>query len=556
MSTPDASLLAVPVAAVAESWLEEDFLPQVTAAVHTGLRDGGVILLCADSDHEAEYLLRRATDAACEASLPVQEVNIRRSDPLLTWRDLWGTPDARGLLHGLVEGTVIVVVGGEYLPVSSVQERLHALLQHCRACRSVIILPVLRAAGLGPLISAGHTHAIEAPSFSAVDAGVRLDLGVALAASRIPGLSDGERLELVRRLLSYRPKSRAQLEHWITHCASIHDPLSELVACGPPASSGPTHSPVEVPRREELSAILDEIRRVLRDTSQEWESLRGEPLIFQHQRLLGPFDSPAPCFWFVALVSYASCIVLDAGRDAVPTIERFTYDADDGDIKGDAGSGFTALLSRLRTTMQHGLRTASGQDARTLAAVAAWYRQQCGTTSPEVWHARRLTAAFLEAFRTFVHGLHDVVNHLQHAPSRRVLFEELERNAGSIPYGDFVGIVRDAATAMGAALDERKFVARYRDRILSRLAGSPLPYRQRLLWVKEEVWRAATQELMRCPVDGNWLLDRGVAPGPELGSLLASFHAKWDSGSMEGEEFIAWCEAMVVQRSTGQGELG
>ena len=117
--------LRIPVAAVAPDWVRIQFLPQVNRLLDHA---GGLTWLPIDSDTEARYLLECAGERVTELGRPVRWVHVETADPLLVWLQICGTPDEPGDLATLGPGEVMLVRGGESVPMEGLASRLTLLV--------------------------------------------------------------------------------------------------------------------------------------------------------------------------------------------------------------------------------------------------------------------------------------------------------------------------------------------------------------------------------------------------------------------------------------------
>ena len=233
MSTISANdtFLAVPVSAVPDRWLLDEFLPQAEAVLAQIRGEGGIVWLPVDASGEADYLLTKVLRHCERLGWESSEVEVSPFDPYQFWVIVLGSPDAAGIHRSTKLGSVQFVRSGELLPAASIRMHFHSLLAACRLSRFALLLPVFRTqAEVFSLNSS--CPCLEVPSFADATPERRQALAEALTASRFPGLQAENQREFAARLLAAQPRSRPQLELWIekfearrTHSHRFETPL-------------------------------------------------------------------------------------------------------------------------------------------------------------------------------------------------------------------------------------------------------------------------------------------------------------------------------------------
>jgi hypothetical protein len=547
------SLLAVPVAAVGDGWMAVEFLPKAAGVLEACRSRGGLLWLPVDAGAEADYLLSRLAGWCQQRGWSVEEVAVSPVDPLRFWAMFTGSCEAAGLF-GSPRASVVVVRGGELLPLSSVATHRVGLEHVSRATTTLVIMPLFRSQESGLEELAPGFPRLQVPSFAEADAPRRRALAEALVASRVPGLAHDQRDEFIDRLLQAGPASRPQLESWLEVYGAAEAPLQELRQSPPPFSSDPPHVPPALPTRRGMKDRFTAARERLHEAAARLRTLWGMPLLFNHQPLAEPFASPEPGDWLVALVSHLSCLVFDAGKNTLEVLFNYNYDSSSGDIIGQPCSDLMTGLRRLRTVFQHAISLDNDRNQILLQGVADWYQRHCGERDPGPEYARMLVAALLTAWEEAVDGLVQIVTNLATAPSMVVVRRHLEAESRNIEQGELLRLIEAAVARIDPGVDGERVRRKYEEEIRRKLRSCCLAGRGFEEFARQVVEEAVAEESRRCPTDGDWLQSEGLEPGPELGYWRKFFREEWEKQPLgvSAREFEAAARERLLQRAKTQ----
>ena len=90
-------------------------------------------------------LLTKPWARRCQAqACPVEELTVSPIDPLRFWCDFTGSCEVAGLLASR-QSLVLLIRGGELLPVSSIAVHLSVLQILCQAAKVTVLVPLFRS---------------------------------------------------------------------------------------------------------------------------------------------------------------------------------------------------------------------------------------------------------------------------------------------------------------------------------------------------------------------------------------------------------------------------
>lgn len=555
----DGDFLTVPVADVEPSWLENVYVPIVDQAI--GESEGRVFRFCADSPEEADYLLARVRDRSAKLGRRVHEHSLGRDDPIVEWARLFGPMEGPVVTAAAHAGDVMLLSGGCRLPLWFVKSRRRPLSFFAKGAGVRIFLPLSRPVAARLPDDSDDRDLLVIPSLSTANRNRLRGLIDWMLRAECPTLRDdmgqdrsAMRKDLTNRFTDASPISRAQLREWIGYyescvrsgrCRDIPSAVREM----PPPVPGVGGEPPYLMSRESLKDRFIATVHRLNELNERFAQAMHRPLYRDWERPRDPFVSDDPIHWFEGLVSYLSCLLFDAGKNAVLIVTKFQVRQQPLDIIGEPISDLPKMLRTLRTFLQHGLNPADPADQKTILAAEAWFQQLVGISTPRRQHFRRLTQELLAQWEALLAALGPLVACVDACPSVSVLINELNRAERALPRIDLFRIVENVIRQLGVqeSVDPEQFMHTYEENLRLELANSCVPASGFSKLAEELAERKIAELLATCPIRPQWLIERGIA-GPDIGKLMRAFEEKWSKcHGMSVAAFINDAERRIAE---------
>jgi hypothetical protein len=545
--SPTDSFLAIPIAAVADNWLVNVFLPQAEDLLAEFTTNGGVVVwLPVDASSEGDYLLTKLYGLCGRRGWKVHEIEVSEHDPYLFWADVLGTPEKAGICRS-IPSSVLLVRSGELLLPSTIRLHLASLVDSSKAEKCCVVVPVFRNQS-DLLLLAPASPQFQVPALADVSPERRLGLAEALVRSRFPALKVAERRELAETLLSAGPLSRPQLEYWLDTLQDAEDPVVQVRRASF-RHDEPAHQPPAVPSRSQLHRQFNQALAHLKETNLLFRRLCNTPLFFLHQPLRDPFSTSEPADWFMSIVSFLSCLIFDAGETTLDCIAGFRFDANQRDIVGEPVSTLLIDLRLLRTSLQHAMSLDNKDNQKKLRDVESWYRRRCGEPSPRPDHYRLLVTALVDEWETFVRGISEVVSNMMEAPSSLAVQNALAAARRHLPLGDLLQLIRESVATIDPAVDGDRVKRKHEQSIQRALKECCYTGNAFYDYARHLVEMAVANESNNSPIDGVWLQQQGIQQGRDTARWKQHFQERWDSASssVSIDEFKRQALAEIVR---------
>ena len=555
----------VPIACVEPSWLTDEFLPAVAGKLADSTPS--VFGMPTDSHQESEFLAARLARHLRDQGVPfVRELRLSPTDPTLEWELLFGTPDHCGTFDLLSECDVLIVRGGNYLPMWFMEEHLHRLRSNAESHHTHIVIPLSRSVAsacirIGECLDVPTLKDVPEPRLREY---VASSIDEVIDDVRDEGSIDrsAARQELCDIIVAGHPRSRSIVKVWLEHyleefarseCGSVLEVARRIppdhVMTGFP-------EPARIPARKILKAEFDDALHSLHTLNAMFRETTGYRLFRNNHDLPHPFDASDPQYWFIGCVSNLGSLFFDAGKkNGLAVATQYVTDNGTGDIVSMELNPFTKSLRLLRTYFQHGLDPDDTDDRRTLAAVRDWFSRVLGagqTFSRE--NARLSLVELLSQYRTCVSQLSNVVANLEQCPTSYALKSQLERNARTFAEHEVERAINSVVDRLELDVEPSEVKRLSLDAIMSKLKNSTCRLTQ--MNMNEELLRIVENYCLdaarRPPQIGAWLKKQGLQ-GRQIGECNRQLMKAWDDdATMTKDQFMLMAEKLTLKMKRGR----
>lgn len=574
----------VPVATAPASWLRSYLSPRLRQVMRVrqiarirrkigiAQRTSAIVWIPTDSEPEGSWILGHADVLLRHSGAsPLVRCDVPPEDPTLAWEDVLGFLDGPSTVCSRSEVRAIGLVGGNWIPDWSFVQHLPAIRALATGLHAVVLVPVAREAfhQLGVCTPADSVVSVPSMRDAApedVEALLRAmldreldELGLSRSVATESPLS-----EEIALLVHQRPSSRTAAELWARRCAArLAATLDEWgdsgVGLGPLQLDSVPEEPSGILSLSQLSEKFDACMATLMTCNERFEATYGRVLFWEHQQLPGPFDARDPWHWFIWLVTRCYCTVLDyPAREGLAVIATsFRIDPIAGNVVREPLDDFAATVSALRTRYQHGVNDDDSKNRIKADKVREWLIRVVGVTRVERKHGRRLAAALLADFESFVGRVAAFVDLTPDEMLRQSVALALAEADARVPEIELSRGLERAVREMASSLSPDALLKKHNAVLRRRLHGCCLrgDELRRRIEAECEVVVLAEMEAKEneCPVDGKWLLDKGVPQGAAIGELLTQIRAKWEGVAQprNREHFLRWASVQVSNHLSG-----
>jgi len=554
----------VPIACVEPSWLPDAFLPNLRCmASDTGI----VHLMPTDSARESDFLCTQVHKyASTEIGKTVVELKLDARDPTLDWDVLYGSPDSPPTINSHLACDVLIVRGGNYLPIWFVESHLDYIIAFAECFGVHVVLPLSRVVGEG---CQGRLNTIEVPSLADCDERTRRSFTMRAIENALADLRDegdvidrsAARQELCQLILSDLPESRTRIEDALEFYATTvdfdaFDSTLEYAKHVPPKVAGRRFSePAVIEPRRVLRRNFDSNVEVLWKLHVEFERHTGYQLLEAMHALPHPFDSSDPLHWFISSVSYLGCLFFDAGkRTGLPVVMKYGIDADASLLPRGEADEFSLSLRTLRTYFQHNLNPDTMSDRKTIAEAEQWFQEatrQAGSFSRH--GGRSYLAKLLADLGDTIKRITAIVGQLGvvEEKTRDKVRWELDRATRTVAEHEIDGAIKQVIEEQNLDVDCDEVVKKYQAKIVKDVRDSHCKIENIDDYLIRICERYCHEMAREPPRVGQLLKDQGLE-GRQIGECVRRLEEEWNaSPQMTNDEYL---DLAIAEASRIKGE--